>query len=588
MYIQRLTLKNWRSHSNSTFEFGKINLIRGPNNSGKSSVAMAIEYALTGRCDGTDERGSLSDRFITVAQGVKSAKITALLTVNKGLPAPETTTLERTRAFSGGTFSCGAMNEKDWNALVDRDLLSAAFRVGRFLDLSRAEQDSLLGDLLRPEPVVIPPGVHQDALIAEVSFNGAHALGLDTVRELEKQTVKRRAECTAILREMGEPVKVEPRPADAPSSAACQKRLDSLRMEQNSLVREKENLLGKWQARQQAARAALESLPGLKKQVLNRDEEDRLMKVVEREKEINDALASISRFNFEIADLEQQKKMAGLKAGKCPTCGHETETEDLIKRYDDGIKARRSRIPTLELLVGGMPLALAKEGLRKHREAFTEVDKLEKLLSATPADEPQPDTAHFDKEIADHEERIKKGQEIVAQIATFEAAFANYETQVRKRDGTLARREAYDRIAKWAAAVQQTMNSDKLGDFRTALNETMHKLGYDIQYSETGLMLGGRFPIGQQFQLDRFSQSEKWRFSVAFQIAVAKVSKLNAAIFDGADILVGENRVLLMQAVTEAGLEQVFILASTDREVDFPPEVRVFTLRNVEGQTVVA
>lgn len=596
MFIKKLTLKNWRSHVKTSFEFGKVNIVRGPNNSGKSSLAQAIEYVLTGRCDGTDERGAGADKLITVRKDAKTATITALLTVNNGLQGVREATLERMRGPSGSalTLHYGAevMNERQWDETVDRDQVSAALRVGRFLALNERAQSALLSDLLRPSPIAVPESLFEDAdLVYGSGTYRQEKLSLEQVREIGERSVKARAECTAALRELGEPARVDERPAEAPSALQCQERLDSLRMEQNSLVRERETRLAAWQNRQAAARAALERIPQLEAFILPAAEEAELMKTVARESEIVNALHTISQLTFEIGELEQNIKTAERKAGKCPTCGHETDTDELVTRYKNGIDARKSRIAIAELTAGTTPLDVLKDRLRKHREAFTEVDRLRALLAETPADEAQPDTAALDAEIQDREERIKKGQGIVAEIAKHEAARDRYVIEVAKRATLQAKREAADRLAKWAPEAEKSMNSDKLGDFKGKLNEVMQKLGYDIQFAaETGTILVAPFPIGQQLRPAALSESEKWRFSVALQIAVAKVSGLDMIVLDGADVLVPANRGKLMQAIEAAGLEQAFVFASIDEGTSpgvFPAHVRVFTLEAKDGETHV-
>jgi len=473
----------------------------------------------------------------------------------------------------------------------EKNLVSAALRAGRFLQLSKDAQAELLGDLLRPEAAAIPTEIHQAAVPAEVFFSGATALDLDSVRNLEAAMIKKRAECTATLRELGEPIEIPARP-DVPTAFQCQRRLDDLRMKQNSLVREKEALLNKWQESQSKARADLERLQRARAEALDLKGEAALMEALEKEVEVTKAEETLSRLRFEIADLEGQIKNAEKKAGKCPTCGHEVDSDDLVGRYKEGISARKSRIPTLESLVGKYePMHVIKEKLRKHREAVSDIVRLEKVLSETPAEVPEPDTTSIDGEIADLEGRMQKGQQIVAETAKYEADRAHYLAQVEKKKALEAKREACDTIAKWAGptGVQTQMMGDKIGVFKGAVNDVMHKLGYDIQIEETsGLILVGRFPIGTQFRPSELSESEQWRFSVAFQVAIAKVSGLGFVVLDRADVLVGENRGRFMQAVVDAGLDQVFVLASIDRKVDFPPEITVFDLELEEGRTIVA
>ena len=44
MFIEKLELKNFRSHQRTNFQFERVNVIRGHHAVGKSSIALAIEF----------------------------------------------------------------------------------------------------------------------------------------------------------------------------------------------------------------------------------------------------------------------------------------------------------------------------------------------------------------------------------------------------------------------------------------------------------------------------------------------------------------------------------------------------------------
>ncbi|MFH1955281.1 MAG: AAA family ATPase, partial [Patescibacteria group bacterium] len=49
MFIKELTLTNFRNHKKATFNFSKgVNLILGPNTSGKSNVLEVLYFLATG------------------------------------------------------------------------------------------------------------------------------------------------------------------------------------------------------------------------------------------------------------------------------------------------------------------------------------------------------------------------------------------------------------------------------------------------------------------------------------------------------------------------------------------------------------
>ena len=77
MKIQTLTLKNFRLHRETVLALDRLNFIRGANGCGKSSIQMALEYLLTGRCQLTDGAGRGVDPLIRT--GEKELEVSATL-----------------------------------------------------------------------------------------------------------------------------------------------------------------------------------------------------------------------------------------------------------------------------------------------------------------------------------------------------------------------------------------------------------------------------------------------------------------------------------------------------------------------------
>jgi hypothetical protein len=570
MFIKSLRIENFRSYRDTSFQFGKVNLIRGHNNSGKSSLAMAIEYVLTGRCEITTEAGVNGEKLIRTAKDAREATITAEILANNGLP--QVVQRRRTSRNSAVVGDTG----------FDKDILSAALRAGRFLELSPAAQKELLADLMIPDPITVPEDL-KGALDLALGFATTKPQTLESVRELEKEAIKLRAECTATLRELGEPPAAPPIDPEAPTAKGCLARLDKLRSEQNCLTREKEAKQNKWSENSRRAREAVSALAVARQAVLDTPAERELLDAIENEAASAAAFHEINRVRAQVADLKAQLDRARLHAGKCPTCGHETDIDELVKVYDARISAAESRIPGLEATsLKYLDPRIAAARLAGHRNAVADVSKYKRILDECPADERPPDFTEIDAKIADTEERIQRGQEITTKVAADEQARTEHAAKVKQRQGIEEKRAAADKIAKWAAPgeAQATMTGSKMGAFQIAINDVLHAFGYDVQIPGPDLeMLIGPFPIGQQLRTSQLSESEQFRFSVAFQVALAKVSGLGLVVLDGADVLVGPNRGILMETIMQAGLDQVFVLASTtDLLTPAPAGIYVFSL----------
>jgi len=73
------------------------------------------------------------------------------------------------------------------------------------------------------------------------------------------------------------------------------------------------------------------------------------------------------------------------------------------------------------------------------------------------------------------------------------------------------------------------------------------------------------------FSLKQFSESERFRFSIAFQLALATETGIRFVVIDRADVLDNGKRKLLTALLLNNNLEQVIVLAT--REEGTPSQV---------------
>lgn len=74
--ITDLTLENWKSHSSSSFSFGKgTNVLVGRMGSGKSSVLDALCFALYGTFPKMSRRDQSTDSVVNIASGAENAEV---------------------------------------------------------------------------------------------------------------------------------------------------------------------------------------------------------------------------------------------------------------------------------------------------------------------------------------------------------------------------------------------------------------------------------------------------------------------------------------------------------------------------------
>ncbi len=334
----------------------------------------------------------------------------------------------------------------------------------------------------------------------------------------------------------------------------------------------------------------------MQKRVLSDADEKRYLEAIEHEAETKKALADLQKVNIQIEDYQAQIKGAAKHAGKCPTCGHETDTEELTKRLEKSIAAAQSRIPTLQAVLDRyLGASDAQSALRAHREAVTDIDRLKKELAEladSKGDVFPDDTKKIQEQLDELEARIQKGQGILATLAREEEARRTYQEMLQRRRTLEGTREAADRLAKWCgpSGIQAQMASGKLPAFTDAINAVLGRFGYACSIQlEPYEIIARRLDGDANLELASLSESEQWRFSMAFQAAIAKATGLSLVVLDRADVLVGQNRSTMLKTILSCGLDQVFILASVDSlTAKLPPEIRVFNLAlNGSGETTV-
>lgn len=153
MRLVKLMIENIRSHEQTELEFGKLNLVTGPNGVGKSTIKSSILFALTGR----NEWGSRSKELVRKGASFGQSDLEI-----EGFGS-----IERTVKAEGGTVVKVAQKalpdkevEKEIQDVfgVDYDALASVIDSGEFIGKSSEEQKDFLFSLakaaLTPDKVI--------------------------------------------------------------------------------------------------------------------------------------------------------------------------------------------------------------------------------------------------------------------------------------------------------------------------------------------------------------------------------------------------------------------------------------------------
>jgi hypothetical protein len=260
------------------------------------------------------------------------------------------------------------------------------------------------------------------------------------------------------------------------------------------------------------------------------------------------------------------------------------------------MEALRERLSDLEGLIQGTKEQLSEYGgieaaasrLEGHRRPLAKQVKLAEEQSKLRAVQ-RPNAGDLEGRMAMLIERINKGEQVLEKVQLIESAKDRWETHVREKSTLEARISLLDRLTEFFGPNGGVMGqaSGRMGSFTEDLNRHLAAFGFTCNLAldpfeiRVSSSKDGHFDLSLKF----LSESEQFRFGVAFQIALAMVTGLRFVVIDRADVLDKEKRKMLTSLLLNSKLEQAIVLATSE---EVPPLVvpqGVKFLSLVEGIT---
>jgi hypothetical protein len=235
MKIQRLLVKNFRSHRETVLELDRFNFIRGPNGCGKSSIQMALEYLFTGRCELTDAVGRGAEALIR--SGEKELEVSATLESGETL-CRRRTPRSQIVEINGKRVPLDAAETFLTKQFGSLDVLSAVLNADRFVEMPEAEQQKFLAQLVEAGKIDIPREIC-DALRA-INEEPPTLATVGDVEAAHKYFYDLRTEASRALKALGQMEKPIV-PSDLPSVQEVRSKLDELRQQKERLLAQKGN-----------------------------------------------------------------------------------------------------------------------------------------------------------------------------------------------------------------------------------------------------------------------------------------------------------------------------------------------------------
>lgn len=592
-------------------------MVVGYLGTGKTSIAQAVEFVLTGDCGyyrkRTDDRNELIHDLFP-----EGAALTVTMETDRGRFTRMKSAMGQTWSFDDQAMqNVDAMDRAVSGALnVTKDMLSAILNVGRFFDMEPATQKemiiSLIGADVTPEKVVELFNVDGDASEAFKLLTGP-INSLAAIQNAYQYSFERRTVVKRELKDLKPPGAPE---GEAPPVDKIRALLETLRKEletkvaararldvssgtektRERLKRERERLLAmerpglaellkeRLQAEIDATShyaelytAVEQKVISARAQILSRDENVKLLSKFNGRCVAGDHVCPAPAKDMEAALEAQQRVRTKLKTD---VSALEAELADLGRKRDDktGFNEAYAAVNKQE------------EAIRLYEHSRQQLTAVTNELDGLP-DAFVTDTRAIDGEIQVLRDRILNGEKRLADSVSWVERARQVTAVAEKRARLEKEVSQLEQLVEFFGpkGVKVKLIDERIGGFVTQINQNLAPLGFELAIQvEPWRILWGRRPIS------RISRSERFRMAIPFQIALAKLTGLNFIIVDDAELLTPEARSQVMRMIVGAGLDQAVVIMTFMSEEQFldnrkgmSPILEPFVVKKVDGVSTV-
>jgi len=603
MRINRLKLVDFRNHAETDITFERLTCVRGANRTGKSSIRQGLEFALTGRTDGTDARGAGAAGLIR--QGADKATILLKLQANKEIDLKCTLT-----EASGRTVTVTDASDPAWNGAAvkqflddQRDVLSCLLNSQYFIKLKPAEQKSLLSSIILPDQYDWPQDIVGKAASVHLSINW-DCLPFDVIEAAYKAAYDKRRDLGRDLKNLHIPDAI-PMPEGVKSSADTQDWLAKARTRAHEVEKErraKADARSSHVAKINGLENRVESLRGLlrtEQETLAQTEKAILSKA--QLKDTQKLAANKEKYDAIEKDLATlREQAAGIRAifaifeklaekTCCPMCQRDVSEEWLGEKLSAQNDAARVNGEKQEALLDEQKalgdVSGAARRLEEHERQTvnqkrsraiiaeksallqTAEKELDELRGTLPAEVPLDDP-----EVSDLRKQIATAEASLEAVAASEARAKEIQRahgQKQKLEAALA---TLEELVKYFGpeGVKAQLLSEHIGTFTSSLNQGLAAWGYAAEFDiEPYGFRVKNLTTGAVLPLELLSGSERLRFAAAFQVALAQATNIRLVVIDEVDVLDSEGRSAFYPLLLEADLDQAIAIGTSESK-DIP------------------
>ncbi len=571
MRIVTLTLKNFRSHQETVLDLDRFNFVRGPNGCGKSSVQMALEYLFTGQCQMTDAAGRGAEALIRA--GAKELEVSATLENGESV-CRRRTPRSHIVELNGKRVPVDAAEASLEKRFGSADVLSALLNADRFIEMSETEQKKFLAQVLDAGKVDIPAEISNALRTIEEEQPRLTCVG--DVEAAYKRFYELRTEAGRTLKALGQMEKPDI-PSDLPPAQEVKKKLEDLRQQKERLVAQKAEADATWESAKARLGQLQPEIDELSSEILSTSQEQELLQLESQRGHAEKLLQELTDLMARQKGVEASLATAqGLK-DKCPACGQPISAAAKAK----GVETLGGRLADLEGLIHGTreelneyaEMEAARSRLEVHRKALARRAKLIEEQSKLQGVQ-KPNAGDLESRMTILAERISKGERVLEKVLQIENAKDRWEAYVREKFDLETKIGLLDRLTEFFGPNGAMMGQarDRMGSFTEELNRHLTVFGYtcNLALDPFEIRVSGSKDNHFSLPLKHLSESEQFRFGVAFQVSLAMVTGLRFVVIDRADLLDKEKRKMLTSLLLNSKLDQAIVLATSE---EAPPSV---------------
>lgn len=581
MRIQTLVLKNFRSHQETVLELDRFNFIRGPNGCGKSSIQMALEFLFTGRCELTDAVGRGAEALIR--SGEKELEVSATLQSGETI-CRRRTLRSQIVEINGKRVPIDAAENFLAKQFGSADVLSAVLNADRFVEMAEAEQQRFLAQLVESGKIDIPKEIC-DALYA-INEEPPKLTALGDVEAAHKRFYDLRTEANRALNALGQIEKPDS-PTSLPTVQKVRKELGELQQQKERLIAQKAEADACWQNARDRLRRLQTEIEETSADILSPSEEQELLHQESLRPHAEKLRQELTELTVEQEIVEKALATVNGSKDKCPTCGQPISAATRVKE----LERLSEQLSDIERLIEGTREELNELGdlegttsrLEAHRRAQVQrVTLLEERSRVEPVQ--KPDAADLEGLMTIIAERINQGDRVLEKAQKVQVLREKWEAQAKEKSSLETRITLLNRLIEFLGPNGATMAqaSGRLGSFAENLNMHLDAFGYACNFTLDPFEIRVISSLDNHsgLSLKQLSESERFRFSIAFQLALATATGIRFVAVDGADILDNGRRRLLTAFLSHGDIDQAIVLATSEEALPSfaPAGVKFFRL----------